>query len=163
MQKKSLALNEALGIKEGIARDYGHLGNVYEKRGDYALAETMHRKAKTLNEALDHKVGMAANYVDLGALYLTRGDLAQAEEMYEKALAITNDGSAGKENSVIAARGMGEVYLLRGRFDQAETVLKTALELHEALGSKEGMAGDYSVLGLVAQARGEFNLAEVGA
>jgi tetratricopeptide (TPR) repeat protein len=160
MHKKSLALNELLGIKEGIARNYGHLGNVYEERGDYVVAETMHTKAKVLNEAIDHKVGMAANYLDLGALYLGRGDLAQAEEMYSKALAITTDGSAYKENSVIAARGMGEVYLLRGRLDQAETVLKTALELHEALGSKEGMAGDYDVLGLVAQARGEFNLAE---
>jgi hypothetical protein len=38
MHKKALALNEALGRKQGMARAYGNLGNVYATRGGLADA-----------------------------------------------------------------------------------------------------------------------------
>jgi hypothetical protein len=44
MQKKELALDEALGDKKSMADDYGNLGNIYRKQGDSAQAEEMYRK-----------------------------------------------------------------------------------------------------------------------
>jgi tetratricopeptide (TPR) repeat protein len=48
MYQKALALDEALGHKEGMASDYGNLGNVYRIRGDLEQAEAMYQKALAL-------------------------------------------------------------------------------------------------------------------
>jgi len=37
--QKALALNEELGRKEGIAIQYGNLGNVYQSQGDLGKAK----------------------------------------------------------------------------------------------------------------------------
>jgi Flp pilus assembly protein TadD len=50
MHRKSLALEEELGHKEGMASDYGNLGLIYRTRGDLDTAEEMLRKALALFE-----------------------------------------------------------------------------------------------------------------
>jgi len=48
MYRKSLAIEEALGRKEGMASDYGNLGNLYRTRDDLDAAEDMYRKGLAL-------------------------------------------------------------------------------------------------------------------
>jgi len=55
MYHKSLAINDALGLKEGMATNYGHLGILYKTRGELDRAEEMYKKALTINEALGRK------------------------------------------------------------------------------------------------------------
>ena len=52
MYQKSLAINEALGRKEGMANQYGNLGIVYQTRGDLDGAEAMYQKAYFLFKEL---------------------------------------------------------------------------------------------------------------
>ncbi|MCH7540050.1 MAG: hypothetical protein IH999_06595 [Proteobacteria bacterium] len=52
---KSLALNEELGRKEGLANQYGNLGNVYEARGDLEKACRAWDKSRRLFEELGAK------------------------------------------------------------------------------------------------------------
>ena len=73
MHEKSLAIEEALGRKEGMASQYGNLGNLYQTRGDLDRAEEMYEKSLAINEALGRKEGMASAYGNLGNLYQTRG------------------------------------------------------------------------------------------
>ena len=54
---------------------------------------------------------------------------------------------------------LGNVYQTRGELDKAVEFYQKALQLHEALGSKEGMAINYANLGLVYQTRGELDKA----
>ena len=48
MYQKSLAINEALGCKEGMASDFGNLGNLYQTRGELDRAEEMYQKSLVL-------------------------------------------------------------------------------------------------------------------
>ena len=48
MYQKSLAINEALGRKEGMANQYGNLGNLYQTRGELDRAEEMYQKSLVL-------------------------------------------------------------------------------------------------------------------
>ncbi|MHC4353030.1 MAG: tetratricopeptide repeat protein, partial [Planctomycetota bacterium] len=52
MYQKSLAINEALGSKEGMAIQYGNLGTLYQTRGDLERAEEMYQKSLLLFEEL---------------------------------------------------------------------------------------------------------------
>jgi tetratricopeptide (TPR) repeat protein len=55
---------------------------------------------------------------------------------------------------------LGVVYRTRGDLGQAEPMHKKALDIHEALGHKEGMADNYGNLGVVYQTRGDLGQAE---
>jgi protein O-GlcNAc transferase len=157
--RKSLALEEALGRKEGMAQDYGNLGNVYRTRGELDKAEEMHRKSLALEEALGRKEGMAQDYGNLGLVAYTRGDLDKAEEMYRKSLAIS-EALGLKEATANQYGNLGLVHWTRGDLDKAEEMHRKALELDQALSSKEGMAQDYGNLGLVHEQRGDLAQAE---
>ena len=73
MHEKSLAINEALGRKEGMASAYGNLGNLYQTRGDLDRAEEMYEKSLAINEALGRKEGMASDRQPGNPVYDARG------------------------------------------------------------------------------------------
>ena len=52
MYRKSLEISEALGSKEGMARDYGNLGIVYEKRGEMDKAEAAWKQSLSLYQEM---------------------------------------------------------------------------------------------------------------
>ena len=64
MYKKSLAINEKLGLLEGMASDYGNLGIVLQTRGDLDGAEEMHKKSLEIDEKLGRLEGMAKKSVE---------------------------------------------------------------------------------------------------
>ena len=64
----------------------GHLGIVYQIRGDLEHAETLHRQALDHYLALEQIEGMPSQYSNLGHIYRIRGDLEEAENLYQKAL-----------------------------------------------------------------------------
>jgi tetratricopeptide (TPR) repeat protein len=86
MYRKALAIDEALGCKEGMASDYVRLGNLYKARGEVERAEEMYRKSLAIDEVLGRREGMARGYGNLGVLCRSRGELERAEEMHRKAL-----------------------------------------------------------------------------
>ena len=88
MHRKSLALNEELGRKEGRASVYGNLGLIFKARGDLDQAEAMHRKSLALNEDLGSKEGMASQFGNLGQVYKMRSELDQAKAYWREALAL---------------------------------------------------------------------------
>jgi lipopolysaccharide biosynthesis regulator YciM len=48
MYQKSLTNNETLGRKEGMADQYGNLGNLFKTRGELDRAEEMYQKSLVL-------------------------------------------------------------------------------------------------------------------
>ena len=159
MYQNSLAINETLGSKEGMANAYGNLGNLYQIRGELDRAEGMHQKSLTINETLGRKEGIANAYGNLGNLYQIRGELDRAEEMYQKSLDI--DEALGRKAGMANAYGnLGYLYQTREELDRAEEMHQKALDIDEALGRKEGMASRYGNLGILYKTRGELDRAE---
>lgn len=75
----------------------------------------------------------------------------------------SNDRSVGEqpEEAVATAySNLAIVHQSRGELDQAETMYKKALEIHEALGHRESMARDYNNLGYIYWFRGDLEQAE---
>ena len=97
MYRKSLEIEEALGRREGLARGYGNLGNLYQTQGDLDRAEEMFEKGLEIDEALGRKEGMASKYGNLGSLYKERGELDRAEEMYRKGLELFREIGAAPQ------------------------------------------------------------------
>jgi hypothetical protein len=63
---KSLAINEELQDRVGMAKDYTHIGNVLYSQGNYDQALEYLNKSLAINEELQDRVGMAKDYGNIG-------------------------------------------------------------------------------------------------
>ncbi len=135
MYRKSLAINEALGRKEGVASGYGNLGNVYQIRGDLDKAEELYRKSLAIEKKLGRREGIANQCGNLGNAYLIRDDLDIAEELYRKSLLI-NEDIGRKEGAASDYSNLGNVYRIRGDLAKAEGMYRKSLELFISIGSE---------------------------
>ncbi len=84
---KALKINEELGIKKGISKNYGNIGNVYNVQEKYTEALDYFLKALRMAEELKSKSSIAIQLANLGSLYTQMGNksLSKQKELYTKA------------------------------------------------------------------------------
>ena len=92
-----MAIFEELGSKEGIANQYGNLGNVAQDRDDLNAAEDWYYKALALNEELGSKMGEAIQCTNIGILEEKRGRIEQARELWRRSLSLNAEIGATQE------------------------------------------------------------------
>ena len=88
MYEKALEIGRRIGDEPGVARLYGNLAVVCDKKGDTAGALEYNDKSLNLRERIGDKHGAAASYFNLGHLYRQTGDSDQARRHFEKAKAL---------------------------------------------------------------------------
>jgi tetratricopeptide (TPR) repeat protein len=127
--EQALALNKALGNKEGMAANYAGLADFYGEAPDEAKA--MLEQALTLNKALQRKKEIAANYAALAQLHRSGNDFDGAEAMLKEAVAL-NEALVLKPEMAANYESLGDICLQRGAPDEAEQLYKQALAIAEA-------------------------------
>ena len=157
--KRSLAIEEMLGRKEGIANQLGNLGLIERTRGNLNAAEDYHKRSLAIEEALGRKEGMASDLGNLGLIEQTRGNLVAAEDYHKRSLAI-EEALGHKEGMASQLGNLGLIERTRGNFDAAEDYHKRSLAIKEALGRKAGIASEFGNLGLIEDTRGNLDAAE---
>jgi tetratricopeptide (TPR) repeat protein len=186
MHLHSLAINQTLGRKKGMAKQYGNLGILYRVRGELQKAEQMFLKAIEIDQDIDRHEDLARQYGNLGNLYNAMGNMQKAEEMFRHSLQIDQSlkGREGRKTDLQLAELMylksleisqnlrckecmasdyshlGHFYSTHGNLQQAEQMHLKSLEIETALKHQEGMAEQYSELGMVYQTRGDLAKAE---
>ena len=88
MYKRSLAINEALENKIGVAFQKYNLGVLFLKLREITLAEPLLFDASAIYKEVGDNEGIACSYNEIGRLYLYKGQVEQAIIMVEKAFLI---------------------------------------------------------------------------
>ncbi len=158
MHKKSLEMEERLGLQKGMAGSYINLGVIYRIRGELDKAEDMYKKSLEIAERLGLQEEIANSYGNLGVIYRIRGELDKAEDMHKKSLEIA-ERLGLQEEMAISYSNLGLSYKDMGELEKAEDMYKKSLEIDERLGLHKGIANSYGNLGLVYRRRGELDKA----
>jgi tetratricopeptide (TPR) repeat protein len=154
--RKSLAIKEQLGDRQGIATSYHQLGRVAGQRGDYDAALDWYRKSLAIAEQLGDRRGMAASYHQLGRVAENRGDYDAALDWYRKSLAIAEQLGA-RQGMAASYHQLGRVAEQRGDYDTALDWYRKSLAIEEQLGNRQGMANSYGQLGNIAYLQGDYD------
>jgi protein O-GlcNAc transferase len=152
---KSLAINEKLGCKEGLAAQYCNLGNLYKAQGKFRKAAVFYQKSLSIHELLGLKQGIASQYGNLGAIHQSQYEMEKAIEYYKKSLAI-NVLLGDNEEMATLYNNFGMVYHTIGDLEKAVDFYQKSLSVNEILGRKINIATDYGNLGLVFKAQGNL-------
>ena len=157
--KKSLAFEEALCNRPGIAGSYQQLGLLARARSRRDEAEGWYKKSLAIFEELGDQPHAAGSYGELGMLAQERGRLDEAEGWHKKSLAIF-EALGDQPNAAQSYGALGLLAQQRGRLDEAEGWHKKSLAIFEALGDQSRTARSYGTLGLLARERGRLDEAE---
>ncbi|MFC4531556.1 tetratricopeptide repeat protein [Sphaerisporangium dianthi] len=155
---QSLAIDEELGNRAGMAASYHQLGIIAQLRSEYDQALEWYHQSLTIKEELDDRAGMASSYHQLGIIAQLRSEYDQALEWYHQSLTIKEelDDRAGMASSY---HQLGRIAQERGEYDQALEWCRRSLAIEEELGDRAGMASGYHQLGMIAQEWDEYDQA----
>ncbi|WP_432879827.1 ATP-binding protein [Kribbella sp. CA-245084] len=132
---EALDLSKEIGDTnvEGVA--YLALGNLYDRNGDYRLADDAHRRGIELAEASGDIRSVAKRYLNTGVSRLLVGRLDEAMEALLKSL------EAGRQanNNDLQTQTLGclaAVFAGRGEYGKAHATLDEGIVLVRALGNR---------------------------
>jgi len=154
--RQSLAIEEELGNRSGMASSYHQLGRVAEARGSYDEALDWYRQSLAISEELGDRSGMAISHHQLGMVAQKRGSYDEALDWYRQSLAISEE-LGDRSGMASSYHQLGRVAEERGSYDEALAWYRQSLAISEALGDRLGMASSYHQLGMVAQKRGSYD------
>ncbi|MBN4065999.1 tetratricopeptide repeat protein [Candidatus Amoebophilus asiaticus] len=142
---KAMKLDEEMENKSSIARQFGNIGIVYKDQGDYPMTLKYYFKSLKINEDIGNKTGIAITLGNIGVVYYEQGDLSSEakakESYYNKALeyyfkALKMKEELGHKSEIAATLGnIGSLYLMTGRYTEAEAYLDSALTMSDRIGA----------------------------
>ncbi|HMA34831.1 MAG TPA: tetratricopeptide repeat protein, partial [Chloroflexia bacterium] len=143
--QESLALREAAGDRQGVARSLDALGLAAQSRADYAQAGQYLRDSLALARTLGDKLGMSLVLNNLGWVCVATGDLAAAQLYLAEALGLAREVGS-RWSTTLALCYLGWVAVQQGTPAAAAALLDESLALTEAQGMPQ--AGVLCHLGL---------------
>ena len=131
--QQSLAIEQRLNRKAGIADTLYGMGTVHANTGKHDVALKEFNESLKLRRAIGDKQGIADSLLNLGTLYnYFRGDYKGALSHYAQALQIYRE-LGDKTNEAKVLNNIGNIHLNGGNLQEARTYFETALVLHERL------------------------------
>jgi class 3 adenylate cyclase/tetratricopeptide (TPR) repeat protein/ribosomal protein L40E len=139
------------GDSETIANPELNLADIFLSKGDLVLAQELLEGVYKLTKDPATSDWMKWRYsthlfASLGELWLARGDYAKAREFCDHCLDIATRTNS-KKNLVKGWRLRGEIALARHQRDEAESALRKALAIAQAIGNPTQLWKSHAALG----------------
>ena len=141
LQKATDCLNQAKIISKSLNdnRVYSHAlcssSAMHLKRGDFDEAKKDASEALKVSSDIGYVAGICSALLQVGSAQIHSGPLAQAEENLNQA--ITKSREAGLTRHLCwAQEALAELFYLRDKFEQAQPLFETSLQLAENIGDE---------------------------
>jgi CHAT domain-containing protein len=135
--EKSLALAEAVGDKELVARLLVNIGTAYREQGKREQALDFLNRGLSLARELNNKQIEASALTNIGTFYSLQGRGLEAIENYQKSYAL-HEAMGNKAAMASQLINMGSARAMLGNMVDALASFEKALALNETLGNKRG-------------------------
>lgn len=151
LQKRALELFAGVGERRGEAVALHELGYVYDLLGEAHRSLDAYSRSLERWEGVEGRAGKATTLHNRGILYLTLGEYGAALDDLEEA----RDLRVGTTSDLASTlTWIGWTHASAGRLEEALTILKQALALRIASGSRRGEATTETALGIILQRLG---------
>lgn len=134
------------------ARKLSIIGSILMDIAEYDRAKIYHQEAFSLVEGTNDE---GAALLNLAGYYYSTGEYQTAIELYQESIEKISNAS----QKIDALSALGSSYQFIGKFKDALSIHKAALDLAELIGSEDDQASAYSNIGATYQYMSSFNLA----
>jgi tetratricopeptide (TPR) repeat protein/predicted Ser/Thr protein kinase len=152
----SIAINEKLGQKRGIAAALAEMAQVQSSSGDPDGALASYKRSLQLLREIGMNKEVGDTLMDMGVLLHDRGKPDEALQAYQEALRTQREN--GDENfEALCLNNIASVYLTRGDTGNAFTYFQQALQLREKLAVPGYIAESLSGMGEAYTRDGQYD------
>ena len=128
----SMAINQRLGQKRGVAASLAEIGQVQLLLGKPDLATAAYTDALKIRQEIGAKKEAGDTLIDLGDLYLERGQADKALQVFKESLQIQRDANDDTYQA-LCLNNIGASYQQKSENEDALTYLQQALQIREKL------------------------------
>jgi len=154
----SMAINQRLGQKRGVAASLVEIAQVQLKLGKSDAALSAYNEALKIRQEIGAKKEAGDTLIDLGVFYLDRGQPDKALEVFKESLQIQRD--AGDEHyQGLCLNNIADAYAQKGENQDALTYSQQALQIREKLNVPDDVAETLQNLGGAYASLGQFDQA----
>jgi len=133
--QKSLSIRLELKDDIAIAKSYNNIGNMYSMIKDYPKALEYYYDSIRLYDKGGEEKLRSSVYNNIGIIHREKGELALAKESFEKAIKISEELGLAY-NHANASNECARTYLQMKKFNEAEELLKTAMNEGKKLNAR---------------------------
>jgi tetratricopeptide (TPR) repeat protein/predicted Ser/Thr protein kinase len=152
----SMAMNEKLGQKRGVAASLAEIAQVQLMLGKPDAALASYNEALKIRREIGAKKEAGDTLIDLGNFYLERGQTDQALQAFKESLLVQRD--AGDETyQGLCLNNIANAYLLKSEYEDALTYLQQALQIREKLNVPADIAQTLQTFGAAYAALGQYD------
>ncbi len=152
----SIAINEKIGQKRGVAAALDEMAQVQSSSGDPDGALASYKRALQLLREIGMNKEVGDTLMDMGVLLHDRGQPDEALQAYQEALRTQREN--GDENfEALCLNNIASVYLTRGDTGNAFTYFQQALQLREKLAVPGYIAESLSGMGEAYTRDGQYD------
>ncbi|MEG4989059.1 CHAT domain-containing protein [Microcoleus sp. BR0-C5] len=142
--QKSLTLAQKINNRYGEAYSLVTLGNAYSNLGNYLRAIEYYQKSLDIQQEMGDRSGEATSWRNLGNAYRCLGQCQRAIEYSQKSLEIAREiGEMASEGATL--NNLGLALFDFGKFAEAETFLRDAIQIWESLRGRLGNHDNFKV------------------
>ncbi len=156
---QAYTLYKSLNDQKRISKVLNNIGIIYRNQGNHARAEAIYKESLSIKQGLKDTLGMAASFQNLAAVLSTSDRETEMIEYLQKALDIYENKGLLRDAAGCYVL-LGQIYFNLNRFGDAKSALLKAKAQYDQNPSPQNGSNVYRILGSLAQAEGNFVLAE---
>ncbi|MBC7260258.1 MAG: tetratricopeptide repeat protein [Chloroflexi bacterium] len=134
LYQEALAIDEALGDRQGKSATLHAMANVLVTRGDLDRAMGLYQESLEIKEALGDRKGKSATLHAMANVLVTRGDLDRAMGLYQEALAIL-EALGDRQGKAATLAMLAQVLIARGDEEEGLKALLSSLQTLQQIGA----------------------------
>jgi len=158
--EEALSLSRTLIDDTALARTLTNLANYFDESGDIGSAVELIRQQVAINHRIGNQLGEAIGLSNLGYNYVLLGQYHVAIQTLEEALCLCNI-IEDQRTSAYTQLNLALARYRSGEYSTARDLLLKTFSSLESLGDMFGIAAGHSYLGLVYEANGNLQEAQV--
>jgi len=126
--EKAEKIYEAAGLRLRVAQMQMNMGNIYNIKGDYGMAESYWNKSLEVNQSIGNLDQKAKLLLNFGALNFYKFKFEKAIEFYQRASSIFLSLGNNTGNGLVLTN-LGEIYLIICEYEKAVKLLHEAKDI----------------------------------
>ncbi len=152
---QSLALNEEIDDKKGIASSLSKLASILYNQGEYQQAISYYSQVIEIRKEINDKSSLAGTYNNVARLYSNQGYNSKALEYFNLSLKI-NEELNNRKWMAKNLNNIGSIYSQDEEYEKALKYYSQSLKIKEELGLKKGVATSLGNIGVAYTYQGEY-------
>jgi len=155
LYEESLAIDEELGDRPGIASSKHQLGGMAYLRGEYDEARRLYQESLAIRQELGDWSGVASGKHQLAMLAHEQHDYDEARRLYQESLAIRQE-LGDRAGIALSKHELGRLASHERDHEEARRLYVESLAINDELGNRRGMARTKHQLGMLALDQGDY-------